>query len=589
MATLRIGGSLVPAATIVAAACVPERRQKAITDLISWPWMMGQPMGRRKSYRRPTLHCERFEYGWSERPGQTFNGQHHEESNFSFGTSIVESDFLFRLTKTKFEDDFEILDELGAGGFGSVHKVRHNRLGLHGAAKMIPKRRDNRQELLNEIDALRKLDHPHIVKLQQVYDGKKDICLILELCNGPSLLSLIQDSGRLTEQESARALRHMLKAVQCCHVRHIGHFDIKPENFMFKDANCDVLKMIDLGLSGGFKDRNEIVGTPVYSAPETQKGIYGPQADIWSCGTVLFLMVTGEPFCDMHAQVEEVEQLKQDRNWIRQRLEWASRQHVSAECIDLLQNMLVHDRYLRISAKEALQHPFIKCSYMEHLDVKEAQMKEAYSQRGGTQLVENVRVHRCSPKVREEALSVVRSSLDSFASFAKEPLLINVGLMLLTHLVGYTAEETLPHRKAYAMLDRNGTGFLSMDSLERNFPFYVPQLPHNVEDIFRGAISADITQDGYISLGGFLSATLPDSLRSNEKFCRIVFDILDQNKDGHIDVGDLALVLRGEKVIDQETRRRYRESLAAVAGSRVTDHVNFDQFYMCMKGECRRE
>merc|ERR1712137_139442 len=98
----------------------------------------------------------------------------------------------------------------------------------------------------------------------------------------------------MNEQEAGVAMRHMLKAVQCCHSRYLGHYDIKPENFMYVTPRMVRLKMIDFGLSSGFKRGvKEFRGTPHYTAPEVWKGIYGPEADIWSCGVILYFMATG--------------------------------------------------------------------------------------------------------------------------------------------------------------------------------------------------------------------------------------------------------------------------------------------------------
>lgn len=167
--------------------------------------------------------------------------------------------------------------------------MKHKQLGFYGAAKKIPRLADNHGELMNEIRALRELDHPHIIRLLQVYNERDFIYLVQELCSGPSLFDRIIENQRLSEQEAARALRHMLKALLCCHVRYIGHYDIKPENFMYKGENRDVLKMIDLGLSGGFKRTDDQVGTQVYSAPDST------QRYIWATGRYLELWCS--PVC----------------------------------------------------------------------------------------------------------------------------------------------------------------------------------------------------------------------------------------------------------------------------------------------------
>merc|ERR1719388_174333 len=97
--------------------------------------------------------------------------------------------------------------------------------------------------LRDEIHALLNIDHPHIVKLIRYYEEATHFNLIFELCTGPDLYDRIVEGidsplGHMSEHDSAVALRHMLKALRCCHGQYIGHYDIKPENFMYRSPDC---------------------------------------------------------------------------------------------------------------------------------------------------------------------------------------------------------------------------------------------------------------------------------------------------------------------------------------------------------------
>merc|ERR1712118_653014 len=119
---------------------------------------------------------------------------------------------------------------------------------------------------------------------------------------GPDLFDTIRESinsteGRMSEYDVAVALRHILKALKCCHAEFMGHYDIKPENFKYETPERANLKMIDLGMSSGFALKsNTVKGSAEYMAPEIYQRIYGPEADVWSCGVVLFVMLTGKFF-----------------------------------------------------------------------------------------------------------------------------------------------------------------------------------------------------------------------------------------------------------------------------------------------------
>merc|ERR1712232_571547 len=156
--------------------------------------------------------------------------------------------------KRGFGQKYEIEGEIGHGGFGTVYKARVKGTDKYRAVKKIDKRKIDVGSMENEIYSLLTLDHPHIVKLIQYYDEGSNLYLIFELCTGPDLFDVIVEgtnssAGHMSERDAAVALRHMLKALKCCHGHYMGHYDIKPENFMYRSPERTNLKMIDLGMS----------------------------------------------------------------------------------------------------------------------------------------------------------------------------------------------------------------------------------------------------------------------------------------------------------------------------------------------------
>ncbi|CAK8998338.1 Calcium-dependent protein kinase 28 [Durusdinium trenchii] len=276
---------------------------------------------------------------------------------------------LFHHSGSSFASTYSVVHKIGEGGFGKVFAPRlgsgawapraatHRTTGIMRAVKRLRKV-PGRQELhKNELNALLGLDHPHIEYLY----------LVFELCEGLDLLETIRRSkaGRLGQLEASVVLRHMLKALQCCHAQYRGHYDIKPENFMFKrETNGDIahanLKMVDLGLSSCFDmhRENRISGTTAYMAPEFWSGIYGPEGDVWSCGVVLFVMLTGTPLLDDISPATVKREILV-RHLLRDRITSAAEEYnLSASALDLLMQMLQHDRHARPTIKEALKHRF---------------------------------------------------------------------------------------------------------------------------------------------------------------------------------------------------------------------------------------
>jgi len=145
------------------------------------------------------------------------------------------------------------------------------------------------------------LDHPGVVRLEEVYESTSEIYLVQELCHGGELFDRLDDQPdyHYTEQQCARLVKQMLCAVRYIHTKEIIHRDLKLENFLFTTVEANAqLKMIDFGLSKHFKFgevQHEAVGTPYTVAPEVIRGNYDERCDIWAIGVITYLLLSGEP------------------------------------------------------------------------------------------------------------------------------------------------------------------------------------------------------------------------------------------------------------------------------------------------------
>lgn len=429
---------------------------------------------------------------------------------------IKDTDFVYScVCRGRLSDSYSLEGELGWGAFGTIYLGKHRLMEYYRAIKKIKKDPDDPEMvrlLMNEVHALMDLDHPNVVKLVRYYDDGQDLYLVFELCEGPDLRDRIL-KGKMEEKEAASVLRGMLRGLKCCHDHYMGHFDVKPENFMFSTKDMTNLKLIDLGLSSGFKrDSREIRGTADYMAPEVWDGIYGPEADVWSCGAVFYAMLTGEPLLPALKKESAIRRLVKDRAWIRQRLRAAASCGISEEAEDLLRLMLQHDRHRRPTVREALSHPFL-----------------------------NLKDDDLPPAFKKEAQQVLERLVEDFRTFGAEPVLKRAALLLMAHVGAYNFEETRPHRSAFSMLDRNADGELSIEALESHYLHAGMPVPEDLETAFG---SVDVNDDGYISYVEFLSATLPECVRRKENLCRVVFNILDRDADGFITIRDLATAFR---------------------------------------------
>ena len=156
-----------------------------------------------------------------------------------------------------------------------------------------------RVRLKYEIDILKNLNHPNIVRLYEVYENKSSIFLVTELCDGVELFDEIAKRQKFSELEAAIVTKQILQAIAYCHAQNVAHRDLKPENVLIDTKNKGSIKVIDFGTSHAYDTENhtmhQIYGTPYYIAPEVLVGNYDEKCDLWSIGVILYIMMCGRP------------------------------------------------------------------------------------------------------------------------------------------------------------------------------------------------------------------------------------------------------------------------------------------------------
>ena len=277
--------------------------------------------------------------------------------------------------KRHFHDEYEVSKLLGKGAFASVYQVTprstspfYGRCDL--AVKVISKTSlktlQEVQWLQQEVDIMRSLGGSvNIVHVYECYESKNHVYILMELCSGGNLFEKIFKGDPYSEKMAAVIMGDILKVAQQCHAKSIVHRDIKPENFLFANKLVGApLKMTDFGLADYHrpgKKLSEISGTPYYIAPEVIRQSYGMEADNWSCGVVMYVLLTGKtPFHrkDDNKQSYKVvfrRILEEDIDFERD--PWPN---ISASAKDLCKKLLQKNPAKRISAEDALQHEWVK-------------------------------------------------------------------------------------------------------------------------------------------------------------------------------------------------------------------------------------
>lgn len=261
----------------------------------------------------------------------------------------------------KFSDYYRILSRIGEGGYGQVFKVQHKKTGLIRAMKMIGKSKidkKNQGKLFFEYQLLKNIDHPHIIRIYEVYNDTKNFYLITEFCEGGDIFSIIQRQEEFSEKIAARLMKQVVNAVLYCHLNGIVHRDIKADNVLLlhNDINSPV-KLIDFGISVKFEKDTKLrdkTGTVLYIAPEVIQGAYDEKCDIWSLGVLMYMMLSGLPPFYGTSRKEVMAKIKKgkfsfkSKNWDR----------ISKEAKDLIEKMLTYNPEQRPSCREVLNHPW---------------------------------------------------------------------------------------------------------------------------------------------------------------------------------------------------------------------------------------
>ncbi|XP_015119369.1 calcium/calmodulin-dependent protein kinase type II alpha chain isoform X3 [Diachasma alloeum] len=265
---------------------------------------------------------------------------------------------------TRFSDNYDLKEELGKGAFSVVRRCVQKSTGLEFAAKVINTKKLSQrdfQKLEREARICRKLQHPNIVRLHESIQEENCHYLVFDLVTGGELFEDIVAREFYSEADASHCIQQILESVHHCHHNGIVHRDLKPENLLLASkAKGAAVKLADFGLAielqGDAQAWYGFAGTPGYLSPEVlKKEPYGKPVDIWACGVILYILLVGyPPFWDedQHRLYSQIKAGAYDYP----SPEWDT---VTPEARNLINQMLTVNPSRRITASEALRHPWI--------------------------------------------------------------------------------------------------------------------------------------------------------------------------------------------------------------------------------------
>lgn len=435
---------------------------------------------------------------------------------------------------------------LGEGTAGMVYKATHMDLGFERAVKSIPT--IDADELPPEVLVLRATDHPNIVKLYETFQDAKRTYLVMELCSGGELLEAVMRAsvaGEFTEQQAATYLEQILCAINYIHSNDIVHRDIRIENFLLKDQSERAeVKLIDFGQSAPCDDKSSLstaVGCAHYRAPEVIQGRYSKKIDIWSCGVLLFVMLSGSPPFDGDDD-EQIFKAIQESNADFSGTIWSDVTQCAKEFLGM---MLIKDPYRRSSAEALIKHQFIRRG-----DVAGKQPLPS--------VVKKIQAFKTASSLKKVCLTVIAKQL--------------------------SRKQVDDLHLYFKTLDKNGDGTISKSELVNGLKKVGKAIP-GMDNKQIGAMMSTLDSDGSGSIDytEFIAAALDRALYENREVAWAAFRTFDKDNSGQIDKAELRQVLENMGQVDISNEKVTQ--LMTQADRNQDGHVDFEEFMLMIMEE----
>jgi len=438
---------------------------------------------------------------------------------------------------------YAIEKTLGEGSMGSVRLVRSKKNKELYAAKMIQLQRLSDEsmvaEMQNEINVLREMDNPHIVRLVETISGRRQITIIMECCSGGDLYA----RHPYSEAEASNIIRQVLSAINYMHSREIVHRDIKFENVMFVTPDLDSpVKLIDFGLSKKYrrgKRMHDVVGTLYSMAPEVARGAYTQACDLWSIGVVTYMLLSERMPFDTSSEYNLLRAIS-TADYTYGGHPWPSTSDTVRRFID---GLLKVDPTRRMTAQQAIHHAWIRGSTS----------KEAAEIPPNDDIVFQIQKFGTYSKLKRTALMVIAHSAPSY--------------------------ELSALRSAFMKFDTEMDGTISIEE----FHDALRSSSINTEEVERLFHMLDMDASGKVHYMEFLAATVEMKLEIQEEQLLEAFDRLDSDDSQYITKQNLRDLLGSEydkKVVDD---------MIEAADTKGNGKIDFEEFKAYMRAGLKEE
>ena len=427
---------------------------------------------------------------------------------------------------------YKVVQRLGDGAYGTVYLAVNLMTKAKVAMKKINKVKENEiddMEIKNEIDILKKLDHPNIVKIIEFYSTPKAYYIITSFCQCGELYNQIK--YQYNENQLAVLFYQVFSGLYYLHSKNIVHRDLKLENILITEIekekttgkNLFWIKIIDFGTAKIFeknKSEKAVVGSSYYIAPEVLKKQYNEKCDTWSAGVILYMLICGRAPFDGADDEEIIANIRKGSFNQKHKKLVAS----SPEVQDLVIKLLEVNVNKRLSAAQALKHPW-------------------FAKFNGKSLYMNIEKEK------------VKMYLDRLISYQINSKFQQMVIAFIVHNVPDT-EETKDILKIFRLFNTNDDGRLTKEELSKGLAQYEDPKQYNVDDIF---LILDGANNGFIEYEEFMRACMDQKSLLCDEHLVYAFNFFDKDNTGKISVEKIKANFIDSNVSEEVFRSIFNE------------------------------
>mmetsp|Transcript_142102 Transcript_142102/g.258273 ORF Transcript_142102/g.258273 Transcript_142102/m.258273 type:complete len:536 (-) Transcript_142102:82-1689(-) len=455
---------------------------------------------------------------------------------------------------------------MGEGTCATVYQCTKLATEQKHAVKVIRTNKGNKKvHGKQEINIMKALDHPNIVRMQEVFQDDDSMYLVLELCNGGELFDSIVDRGAFPERATAIILNQILRGVSYIHSNDVVHRDMKAENWLLATEvrpERTTLKLCDFGLSKHLLPGQMALtkaGTPYYVAPEVldahKTGGYGTKADVWGIGVIFFMLLGGAPPFTGDNTQEVLEAVK-----VKPVKVTALGRSISDEAKELLYALLERDVEKRLSAQDAMSHTFITRI-----------LRTESSAKKGNALRSSIKAGNYGHRAKNVATALKRFAVANQVEKAS----IHV---LATQM---SREDLLDLEQAFMEMDLNGDGTLNAAEFAEGMRRAgIPMTYEEAVDVFE---KIDTDGSGAMDYSEFVAAMMDSSRAGSENDWYKAFKVFDLDGSGTIERSELRQLL-SSKEADKMFGNRDIDKIYKELDNDGDGRIDFQEFMTMMNG-----